>query len=110
MMITLESILRDLITDSKGKKGKELTELIKSYAQDLRKYALESFSSLGGQATARKYGKEHFRQAGKKGMLKRWSRIGRCPFCNVGTGSRHKKDCQRDSKGYGFVTSSTVKI
>ncbi len=26
----------------------------------------------GGQATSKKYGKKHYSQIGKKGMLKRW--------------------------------------
>lgn len=30
--------------------------------------------ALGGKATAKKYGKQHFSNAGKKGMEKRWGK------------------------------------
>lgn len=34
----------------------------------------QELGKLGGKATAKKYGKDHFSQAGKKGMKKRWGK------------------------------------
>ena len=79
--ITIEQVLKNLIHDYDGllleypsqeKEKDGIEHLVIEYARDLRNYALESFGRLGGEATARKYGKKHFSDAGKKGMAKRW--------------------------------------
>ena len=35
--------------------------------------AAQELGKLGGEATAKKHGKKHFSDAGKKGMAKRWA-------------------------------------
>lgn len=35
----------------------------------------QKLGALGGQKTAKLYGKDHFSKAGKKGMEKRWSKV-----------------------------------
>ena len=36
----------------------------------------QALGKLGGKKTAKKYGKKHFSEAGKKGMAKRWAKNG----------------------------------
>jgi len=36
--------------------------------------AAQKLGKLGGEATAKKYGKKHFSEAGKKGMKARWEK------------------------------------
>ena len=39
--------------------------------EDLSKFA-SAFARMGGNATKKKYGKEHYSRMGKKGMFNRW--------------------------------------
>ena len=38
----------------------------------MKSKAAQELGKLGGQKTAKKHGKKHFSEAGKKGMAKRW--------------------------------------
>lgn len=65
---------------------------------------IQEMARLGGLASAKKRlgGKtkeeisEHMKKVRKAKKIKptKWSRKGRCPGCNVSTGSKHNKVCK----------------
>lgn len=75
VVATLETWLKDLLHDYLGiilehptneKEKKEIDKLVNLYAEHIRKYALQSFSSLGGQVKSEAKAKAA-RINGKKG-------------------------------------------